>query len=102
MVYMACPVPDRHVNALEYRMPPTSGMGMGFDRLTMLLTNQSSIQDVLFFPKMKPESGRKPRGTEIRDEFKALGIPEEWIDPLTALGFDFVEKLKRNRLPLLS
>lgn len=43
------------VRALEYGMPPTSGMGMGMDRLAMLMTNQSSIQEVLFFPQMKPE-----------------------------------------------
>jgi lysyl-tRNA synthetase class 2 len=44
------------VRALEYGMPPTSGMGMGIDRLTMFMTNQPSIQDVLFFPQMRPES----------------------------------------------
>jgi lysyl-tRNA synthetase class 2 len=47
------------VRALEYGMPPTSGMGMGMDRLAMLMTNQSSIQEVLFFPQMKPEAKAK-------------------------------------------
>ena len=49
------------VRALEYGMPPTSGMGMGMDRLAMLMTNQSSIQEVLFFPQMKPEARQKPK-----------------------------------------
>ena len=44
------------LRAIEYGMPPTSGIGIGMDRLTMLLTNKTSIQDVLFFPQMKPES----------------------------------------------
>ena len=43
------------LRALEYGMPPTSGLGIGIDRLTMMMTNQSSIQEVLFFPQMKPE-----------------------------------------------
>ena len=43
------------VRALEYGMPPTSGLGMGIDRLTMFMTNSTTIQDVLFFPQMKPE-----------------------------------------------
>ena len=44
------------LKALEYGMPPTSGIGIGMDRLTMILTNKKSIQDVLFFPQMKPEN----------------------------------------------
>jgi lysyl-tRNA synthetase class 2 len=44
------------LRSLEYGMPPTSGLGIGIDRLTMLMTNQSTIQEVLFFPQMRPES----------------------------------------------
>ena len=52
------------IRALEYGMPPTSGLGMGIDRLTMFMTNQQNIQDVLFFPQMKPEKKQNAEDQE--------------------------------------
>lgn len=63
------------VRALEYGMPPTSGMGLGMDRLAMLMTNKTSIQDVLFFPQMKPETSGKPKVESIEKEETGLEIP---------------------------
>ena len=79
------------VRSLEYGMPPTSGMGIGMDRLVMLMTGQQAIQEVLFFPQMKPEKAAKKDGPE---KFMAVGIPEEWVAVVQKAGITMVEGLK--------
>ena len=80
------------VRALEYGMPNCSGMGMGIDRLTMFMTGQSAIQDVLFFPTMRPE--KKPTIDEP-EKYLAIGVPEEWIEVIQKMGYVTVESLKK-------
>ncbi len=78
------------LRALEYGMPPTAGLGVGIDRLTMIMTNQHSIQDVLFFPHMKPEASNNP--------FEGLFISPEYQELLIKAGFLNTSMLK-NQTP---
>jgi len=82
------------LRALEYGMPPTSGMGIGVDRLVMFLTNNEAIQEVLFFPQMRPEKFQS--GPNLQD-FIALGITELWAEHVVKAGYDSVEKLKSSK-----
>ncbi|MCI9607212.1 MAG: lysine--tRNA ligase [Muribaculaceae bacterium] len=71
------------IRALEYGMPPTSGMGIGMDRLVMLMTGQTTIQEVLFFPQMRPEKTARRDNAAV---FATVGVPEQWVAPLHKLG----------------
>jgi len=73
------------LRSMEYGMPPMSGIGIGIDRLAMLMTNQVSIQDVLFFPQMRPEKKVQVLATD--EDFEAIGIAKEWVEAVRKAGF---------------
>ena len=91
------------VRALEYGMPNCSGMGMGIDRLTMFMTGQTSIQDVLFFPTMRPEKKVVADAVEVYTE---AGIPAEWVETIQKMGYitleAFANTVKNNGMKLFN
>ncbi|MBR5035637.1 MAG: lysine--tRNA ligase [Prevotella sp.] len=82
------------LRALQYGMPPTSGIGIGIDRLVMLMTGKTFIQEVLFFPQMKPEK-KIPQSTVA--EWAELGVPEDWVYVLRKAGFNLISDIAKEK-----
>ncbi len=82
------------LRALQYGMPPTSGIGIGIDRLVMLMTGKTFIQEVLFFPQMKPEK-KIPQSSVA--EWAEIGVAEQWVPVLRKAGFNLVQNIKDEK-----
>ena len=82
------------LRAIEYGMPPTSGMGIGIDRLVMIMTNQPTIQEVLLFPQMRPEAVKKTFGA---GNFIKIGVDKEWAQHLIDAGYSNFDSLKDSK-----
>jgi len=82
------------LRALQYGMPPTSGIGIGIDRLVMLMTGKTFIQEVLFFPQMKPEK-RAPQSTI--QEWAQIGVQEDWVYVLRKAGFNLIQNIRDEK-----
>ena len=82
------------LRALQYGMPPTSGIGIGIDRLVMLMTGKTFIQEVLFFPQMKPEK-KIPQSSPA--EWAEIGVDEEWVPVLRKAGFNLISNIKDEK-----
>ncbi len=82
------------LRALQYGMPPTSGIGIGIDRLVMLMTGKTYIQEVLFFPQMKPE--KKMPQSSIK-EWEEIGVSENWVYVMRKAGFNLISDIKGEK-----
>ena len=82
------------LRALQYGMPPTSGIGIGIDRLVMLMTAKENIQEIMLFPQLKPEV-KIPQSSV--QEWAKLGVPENWVYVLRKAGFNLISDIKEQK-----